>query len=131
MAKRIAVIDDDQAFLDLLGALLEDEGYEPHLFAVAGTTQRDLDKVNPDAIVLDLHREAPDPCYRLLESTRLGSGLRTKPVILCSHEAGPRVTDLRDGHGQRCAILPKPFSPDELIGLLSRLIGSPTPAISC
>ncbi len=129
MAKRIAVIDDDQAFLDLLGALLEDEGYEPHLFTVTRTAQQDLDGVNPDAIVLDLHREAPAACYRVLETIRLDNGLRAKPVILCSHEHEPRMARLRDGQG--CTILPKPFSPDELIELLGRLIGSPTPAISC
>ncbi len=131
MARRIAVIDDDQAFLDLLGDLLEDEGYEPHLFAAARTAQWNLDEVNPDAIVLDLHQETPDVGYRVLESIRRTSSLRAKPVILCSCEPEDRMPLLRDGHP--CAILPKPFAPDDLMRLLERLVGplAPAPAVPC
>jgi len=126
MGKRIAVIDDDQAFLDLLGDLLEDEGYESHLFAVARTAQWNLDEVNPDAIVLDLHQETPDVGYRVLESIRRTSGLRAKPVILCACESEDQMAHLHSGQG--CAILPKPFAPDDLMRLLERLVGPLTPA---
>ncbi len=126
MARRIAVIDDDQAFLDLLGDLLEDEGYEPYLFAVMRTAHWNLDEVNPDAIVLDLHQDTPDVGYRVLESIRRTSGLRVKPVILCACEAEEQMARLRDGQG--CAVLPKPFAPDDLMRLLERLVSPLTPA---
>jgi len=130
MTKRIAVIDDDQTFLDLLGDLLEDEGYEPHLFAIAGTAQWNLGEVNPDVIVLDLHQETPDVGYRVLERIRRDNSLSAKPVILCAREPEARVARLRDG--QDCAILPKPFAPDDLMRLLDRLVGpfTPAPALS-
>ncbi len=59
MSTRIAVIDDEQVFLDLLQELLSDEGYEPHVFpdgAAAYSRVRDL---APAAIILDMRNGEP------------------------------------------------------------------------
>jgi len=60
MGGRIAVVDDDPVFLDLLRALLSEEGYEPHLFHDGLEAYPRIRALAPRVILLDVCMEG-DP----------------------------------------------------------------------
>jgi len=126
MSTRIAVIDDEQVFLDLLQELLSDEGYEPHVFpdgAAAYSRVRDL---APAAIILDMRMESPTAGWQLLERAWQDPALLSTPMILCSGDLPlprERAADLRE---HACAHLAKPFDLADLLALLERMTGGPT-----
>ena len=51
MPTRIAVIDDELVFLDLLHEVLSDEGYEPHIFADGAAAYPRVRELAPAAII--------------------------------------------------------------------------------
>ncbi|MDQ2831703.1 MAG: hypothetical protein M3Y74_21980 [Chloroflexota bacterium] len=60
--KRLAVIDDDAAYLQLLCRLLTKEGYEPHMFEQLESSAAAYEGVRtfkPEVIVLDIALEHP------------------------------------------------------------------------
>ncbi len=59
MARRSAVIDDDEAIQDLLAELLTDEGYEPLVFVDGTAALPALSGHPPDALILDLRLPSP------------------------------------------------------------------------
>jgi CheY-like chemotaxis protein len=54
MSTRIAVIDDDPVFLNLLHDLLIPQGYDTHVFAQGTAAYRAIRTLNPDGIILDI-----------------------------------------------------------------------------
>jgi CheY-like chemotaxis protein len=125
MAKRIAVVNDDTAFLGLMCELLGDEGYEAYTIREAGNAYEQIKKTEPDAIVLDIRIEHPEGGWTVLELLKLDPALTHIPVIVCSAdsralEAGE---ERLEQHG--CRVLPKPFNLDELLSLLLELTAQP------
>ncbi len=121
MARRIAVIDDDEAMRDLLAEVLADEGYEPLLFADGAMALPALSGQPPDALILDLGLPPPLDGWALLARLRVDPTLRTLPVLV-------RTGDERAVRDQAavldrpgCAVLAKPFDLDDLLATLVRL----------
>jgi len=125
MPTRIAVIDDELVFLDLLHEVLSDEGYEPHIFADGAAAYPRVRELAPAAIILDLRMESPDAGSQLIERMWRDPALQATPVILCSGDLPllrERAADLR-AHG--CAPLAKPFDLGDLLALLEQVCGGP------
>ena len=62
MARRIAVVNDDTAFLDLMVELLTEEGYDVHPFKEATTAYQGVRDLRPDVIILDLFEYSDTAC---------------------------------------------------------------------
>lgn len=125
MSTRIAVIDDEEVFLDLLRELLSEEGYEPHIFSDGAAAYLRVRALAPAAIILDLRMESPLAGWQLLERLWQDPALCATPVILCSGDLPllrARAADLR-AHG--CAHLAKPFDLGDLLALLEEVCGGP------
>jgi two-component system response regulator RpaA len=116
--KRIVVINDDTAFLDLMHDLLESEGYDV-------TTHREYKGVHervksdlPDLIMLDIVMSGEEKGWEILELLTLDPVTRPVPIIVCT----AAIRSLRDREEQlnRLGIrgLPKPFDLDDLLGLV-------------
>src|SRR5579884_1801794 len=85
MAPRIAVIDDDLAFLDLMQDLLgETEGYEVVTSANWALSLEFLKQTQPDLIILDLVLGWRQTGWAVLDTLREDVALSSIPVILCS-----------------------------------------------
>lgn len=128
MPTRIAVIDDETVFLDLLRELLSEEGYEPHLFSDGAASYQRVRDLAPDAIILDLRMESPTAGWQLLERMWQDPVLHATPVILCSGDLPllrERAAALQ-AHG--CAHLAKPFDLGDLLALLEHVCGGPARA---
>jgi CheY-like chemotaxis protein len=125
---RVAVIDDDDEFVELMQALLEEEGYA--FLRVPSSGADPVDEVaagNVDAAILDLRGVLPDGGLALLARIRQHPALADLPVLVCSAD----IQALRDNADVLAATpgvgaLEKPFRIEALIGALERLVAGST-----
>lgn len=107
---RIAVVDDDTVFLEMMAAVLAERGWDARIYREQGTAFAELQQDPPDLIILDIRMETPETGWTLLELFTLDPRLCTIPVIVCS----AALLDLQahsEWLGQNgIAILPKPFN---------------------
>lgn len=122
---RIAVINDDTAFLQLMLDLLSDVGYDVILHKEGAAAHSQLQVERPDLIVLDVRLEAPDAGWMVLEMIRLDPKTTEIPVIVCSADTVQLHKKRQLLEDQRCQILEKPFDLDALVAMVNRLIGPP------
>ena len=106
---RIAVVNDDTVFLDMMAAVLKERGWETDVYRVGDTAFHELKKQPPDLIILDIRMESQESGWTLLELLTLDRDMARIPVVVCS----AAIFDLRaheawlNEHG--IAVLPKPF----------------------
>jgi CheY-like chemotaxis protein len=126
---RIAVIDDDAVFVDLMRDLLAaGEGYEvlsaPHWLQSVEFVR----EVQPDLIILDLMLGRELTGWAVLQLLREDPRTAPIPVILCS-AAAPALQQWGEtpcGQGTVEA-LAKPFDVDDMITTVQRLLSSVKP----
>lgn len=111
---RIAVVNDDTVFLDMMAAVLAERGWETTLIKEQEHAFEHLRANPPDLIILDIRMSAPESGWTLLELITLDKELSKLPVIVCS----AAIMDLR-AHQNHLAqsgidVLPKPFNIEQL-----------------
>jgi CheY-like chemotaxis protein len=126
---RIALINDDKAYLQLMEDLLQaEEGYEVLVCKVSNEAYEFVKEQRPDLILLDIRMETPEAGWTVLELLTLDPQTRDIPMIVCSAAIG----DLQQHEGllNECGVdvLPKPFDLDALLekveaGLTKRRTG--------
>ena len=123
---RIAVINDNPEFLELMSAILdEDAGYDVSLFTGDATAIDEIAAADPDLIIVDLLLGGASG-WEIVALARADGRLADVPVIICSAD----VVALRDRTAEleqigNVHVLPKPFGIDEITALVERLIGAP------
>ncbi len=122
---RIAVINDDTAFLKLMLDLLNDVGYEVILHKAGSAAHTQLIEEMPDLIILDVRLEQPDSGWTVLELIRLDPATTHIPVIVCSADSVQLKSKAEQLRDLRCRPLDKPFDLDTLITMLSEMVGPP------
>lgn len=120
---RVAVVDDDPEFVDLMEVLLEEEGFQPD--------RLDLGRADPvealatgdyDLVILDIHGvEGHD--LSLLQRLRTDERLERTPILVCSAD----IHLLRENAALLSTLpsvagLEKPFRIDALSGAIHRLL---------
>src|ERR671932_828386 len=125
---RLAVINDDTVFLDLMHELLqEDEGYEVLICREWDNAYEFVKEQHPDLVILDIRIGGEERGWTILNLLTLDPSTRPIPVIVCSaaiqslHEHQPWL----DRFGI-CA-LPKPFDLDMLLESVARRLGHHPP----
>jgi len=120
MAKRILICDDDPVILRLLEVNLELEGYD--VFAAHhGEEAYEIAQAElPDLIILDIMMPRLNG-YQTCEKLKATDATKDIPVVFLSAKA--QETDIELGKSFGVAeYLTKPFDPDELIGVVERLV---------
>ena len=87
MAKKILIIDDDPAILDILNIVFQDEGYN---VVISNTCKiiDDIYEIAPDLILLDIHiPTSPKNGDVICTELKANPETHTLPVILVSGEA--------------------------------------------
>ncbi len=107
---RIAVVNDDTVFLEMMAAVLAERGWDTRVYRERGNAFAELQQDPPALIILDIRMESPETGWTLLELFTLDQRLCTIPVIVCS----AALLDLQ-AHEQwlnqnGIAVLPKPFN---------------------
>ncbi len=87
--KTIMVLDDDVDFLELMGDLLEEQGYNVRLdrFRTTEDALRAIQDEPPDLVILDLRVGDSNSGFELLQLLRQDSLTAQLPVILCTADA--------------------------------------------
>ena len=114
--RRIAVINDDTAFLDLMHDLLETEGgYEAVICREWDDAHRFVKEQQPDLVILDIRISGEERGWTILNLLTLDPATRPIPVIVCSAavQSLHEHQDLLNRYG--IAALPKPFDIEALL----------------
>lgn len=120
MAKppRILVVNDTQEILELFRAILEDVGYEVALLSYAPRELLEVQRINPDLIILDLVFGNERVGMQLLDKLRMKRETAAIPVIICT----AAIAALRENEGylkaHGVAIVAKPFDLDVLLATI-------------
>lgn len=121
--KRVLVVDDDRAVLDLITTRLEIAGYQT-FFArdgVEGLTR--LYELRPAALVVDVNMPKLDG-FGLLRKMKLEGLLDRTPTMVLTARNQPDDVKLAIELGAR-DFLTKPFRDDQLIARVGRLVHKP------
>jgi len=130
---RITVVDDSPEFLGMLVELLGEDGDGYQVTAIDGELEsfEDIVRTKPNLLIVDLVlRNAGTHMsgWELVLLGRFHPGLREVPLIVCSGDAlqleerADQLAELANLH-----ILTKPFSVEQLEGLVARLLRERVP----
>jgi CheY-like chemotaxis protein len=123
MTTRVAVINDDTAFLELMDELLLEEGYEAHCYKEGVAAYEQVRELDPDVIILDIRMGNPESGWQVLALFKLDRVLSKKPIIVCSAAVSELQAHAPYLQSKGCLMLAKPFDLDELLGLLAQAVG--------
>jgi CheY-like chemotaxis protein len=118
----IAVVNDDQVFIDLLRDLLTEEGYDVLTHPSGETAYALIRKKQPNLVILDMRLEHPEGGWMVLDLLRLDPETADLPVIVCSADAHflrAKAAQLRE---EGCCVLEKPFRLDKLLALMEEAL---------
>jgi CheY-like chemotaxis protein len=111
---RIAVVNDDTVFLEMMAAVLRERDWEVTIHREGSNAFEQLRDRQPDVIILDIRMDSPETGWTILELLTLDPRTSSIPVIVCS----AAVNDLREREGllvkYRISVLPKPFDVETL-----------------
>ncbi len=113
MKKRILVVENDKAILDLIGILLNEAGYELSLYTNERNILAHVNDFMPDAILLDIMKptlEGTELCRQLKDAKE------TNHIPIIALSTHPHIQKAKE----ICAdeIVPKPFDIDGLLEVL-------------
>ncbi len=126
---RIAVIDDDLVFVDLMHDLLgTTEGYEVVSSCSWFESYEFIKKSQPDLVILDLVMGRDQTGWAVLELLQEDPTTEQIPVILCSAaEPALRQHARHVSPNATVEAVTKPFDVDHLLGVIARLLKQRAP----
>ncbi len=112
--KKIIIIEDDLDLLESLGVLFESEGFKVWKFSKAEPAIKKMEKLNPDALVIDLMLPGinGDEATSFIKSR---PDYKNKRIVLISADEGVAKSAKVSGAD---AYLKKPFTFENLLGLV-------------
>lgn len=119
--RRVLAIDDSPEVLDLLRAVLEDEGYEVSA-SIDAVGVEEVVGIGPDLIVLDVLFGREQRGLDLLRRLRAEEATAEIPVVLCSGATEPIRRIDGDLLGGATGLVLKPFDVDGLLAEVDRVL---------
>lgn len=117
MKKRILVADDDQAILDVMKLMLEDEGYDVET-SVDGETIYKMERDYPDLLLLDIWMSGCDG-RDICKYVKAHELTRDIPVLMFSaNKDGAKIA--REAGAED--FIAKPFEMDELLSKIKTMV---------
>lgn len=115
VAPTILVINDDQEILTLFEEILREAGYNALLYSSAIRDLAEIERINPDLIIIDYLIGHEDSGWQLLQKLKMRRATATIPIIVCT--AATKLLLETSGYllSKRAIALPKPFDIDELL----------------
>jgi DNA-binding response OmpR family regulator len=117
---RIAVVDDDPAFLDLLAWLFADRGWDTIGFSADRKTLPRLIRARPDIAIVAAGLGPEQSGWHLLQMLETDPRGFQIPVIMCASKG--ELMDREDWLSQRgIAVVRKPLSIDQLYAAIEEI----------
>lgn len=114
-ATRILVINDDESILELFKLILEGEGFEVLASEEAIENVADVERMQPDLVILDLKMGMQQEGWTMMQKIRMYPLTQHIPMILCT----AALNEVREQEGtlqdKGIPVVYKPFSIDELL----------------
>ncbi|WP_084238623.1 response regulator transcription factor [Pedobacter africanus] len=121
--KKILVIEDNHAILDVITLILQSESYKVTGLNKSADMMTHIDQMKPDLVILDIM--LPDGDGRdLLKEIRTNSSTAHIPVLLIS--AKYTAENIQHGEYKPNGFLPKPFDIDELLDRIEGILAGKT-----
>jgi DNA-binding NarL/FixJ family response regulator len=121
MAGQLLLVDDEPGLRQAVQAYLEDSGFGVQAASNAREGWDLLQRTSPDLVITDVMMPQVDG-YQFLRQMREDSRFETLPVVFLT--AKGMTGDRIQGYQAGCdAYLSKPFDPDELVAIVSNLLG--------
>jgi len=119
---RIAVVNDDTAFLSLMAEVLEENGWETSIVREGSHAYATIKEQRPDLVILDIRMESPENGWHIIELLKLDPETATIPMVVCS----AAIDDLKSKkewlEERDITTLPKPFDIDDLYQTVERML---------
>lgn len=112
--RRAAIVNDDRAFIDLVGELLEERGWQTIALHEGNQAFDVIKREHPDLVILDIRMEQPDTGWRVLNLLMLDPDTRPIPVIMCSADWTELQAKEEWMNERGVGVLPRPFDVDDL-----------------
>ncbi|BAU13284.1 two component transcriptional regulator, LuxR family protein [Leptolyngbya sp. NIES-3755] len=120
MPEQLLLVDDEPGLREAVQAYLEDSGYTVHTATNGREGWEALQRIQPDLVITDVMMPQVNG-YEFLKQLRDDVRFKTLPVIFLT--ARGMKSDRIQGYDAGCdAYLPKPFDPDELVAIVTRLL---------
>ena len=115
MSTRILVINDNQEILELFDEILREEGYEVVLYSHAFSDLEEVEKINPDLIVLDYLFGVERLGWQMLQKLKMRRSTANIPIVICTAaiQAVREIEGYLEMKGIR--VVAKPFDIDDLL----------------
>ena len=114
----ILVVNDTQEILELFRELLEEEGYRVTLYSYAIMDMNEIERVEPDLIILDYIFGGEREGWQMLQKLRMRRSTASIPVVICT----AAIREVREIEGylqaQNIALVAKPFDIDQLLNVV-------------
>lgn len=122
MAKRICLVDDEKDFTELLGSLLEFNGFEVEKFNDPASALLRLELGGFDAVVADMMMPGMDG-LTLIKKLRANTTHALTPIFIltCKQLTDQERTELLT---HRAHFVAKPFEPRRLVELIRQALPS-------
>ncbi len=124
MTTRIMVIDDTPEILALFQELLAEEGYEVMAYTDAIRDLAEVERVQPDLIILDHIIAGEAVGLPMLQQLQQRGSTAEIPVIVCSAAASAmeEMEGCLQGRGVRVVL--KPFAIDDVLDAVQQALAS-------
>jgi DNA-binding response OmpR family regulator len=124
MAKRIMVVNDTQEILDLFRLILEEEGYEVVPYSYAIQDMLEVERVQPDLLIIDLIFGREKVGWQMLQKLKMSRSTASIPVIICT-AATKEVYDM-EGYlrSKSVMVVLKPFEVDDMLAAVKQAFES-------
>ncbi|HEY7781578.1 MAG TPA: response regulator [Ktedonobacterales bacterium] len=114
MSRRILVVNDTQEILELFREILEEEGFEAVLYSFAINDMREIERIQPDLIILDYVFGGERAGWQMLQKLKMRRTTAMIPIIICT----AAIREVREIEGylqaQGITVVAKPFNLDDL-----------------
>ncbi len=121
--KRIAIVNDDATYMELMKDLLDEEGYRTTIWDRADNPYFVIKRDRPQLVILDIRLQSPDEGWKVLEQVRLDPMTTNIPVIVCSADTQFLRWKRRQLRQMDCEVLEKPFRLEDLLRDVQKMIG--------
>ncbi|MEN9933879.1 MAG: hypothetical protein RLZZ387_458 [Chloroflexota bacterium] len=121
---RVAIVDDDRAYTEMVSDVLAEEGFEVLSFRNSADARRLLPAARPDLVILDLWLEHPGSGLALATWLYEEPATRSIPLVICSGDTAQLRSNTRTTSLGTYTTLHKPFDLDELLDAVRRMLPS-------